>query len=136
MKKQLLIIGIVAILVSVGLSGCNENNTSGSNEIEIVSHNIETKTTYLNKVGINEPGYSGVGETKEVTGTIKNIANRNIDRVSITVRFYDSGNDLLRTETTTVSYLAKGETGNFKVDFNVFEPYYAQYDHYTVSVST
>jgi len=136
MKKHLVIIGIIALLVCVGLSGCNENKISGSNEIEIVSHSMETKIAYLSKLGINEPGYNGVGETHEVTGTIKNIANRNIDTVRVTVRFYDSGNDLLRTEITTVSYLAKGETDNFKVDFNEFEPYYAQYDHYTVSVST
>jgi ribose 5-phosphate isomerase len=110
------------------LSGCN---TSSNNEIEIVSHHIETKTEY-----INEGGHIGVGEAKDVTGTIRNIADRNIDRVTITVHFYDSSNELLQTKTTTVSYLAKGQTVDFKVDFNVFEPYYAQYDHYTVSVST
>jgi len=125
MGKQLMILGIIALLVCIGLSGCNEQSVS--NEIEIVSHNIETKTTFLNKVGINEPGYSGVGEAHEVTGVIKNIADRNIDRVIITVRFYDSDNDLLHTETAIVSYLAKGETDNFKVDFNVFEPYYARF---------
>jgi len=134
MKKQLIIIVIVAILVSVWLSGCNEQSVS--NEIELLSHNMETKTTYLSKVGINEPGYTGVGEVHEVTGIIKNIADRNIDRVSITVSFYDSDNNLLHTETAIVSYLAKGETDNFKADFNVFEPYYEQYDHYTISIST
>lgn len=135
MKKQLVIIGIFALLIGVGLSGCN-TNTLSNNEIEILSHNMETKMAYLSKIGINEPGYTGYGETHEVTGTIKNIADRNIDRVSITIRFYDSSNGLLHTETAIVSYLAKGETDNFKADFNQFEPYYAQYDHYTVSVST
>ena len=35
MKKQLIIIGIIVILLSVGLSGCNEN-TSKSDEEKII----------------------------------------------------------------------------------------------------
>ena len=39
MRKQLVIIGIVAILVSVGLSGCNDSQSSSN--IEIIDYEIE-----------------------------------------------------------------------------------------------
>ena len=32
MKKQLVIVGIVAVLISVGLSGCNENSNTSNTE--------------------------------------------------------------------------------------------------------
>jgi len=121
MKKQLVIIGIIVLLITVGLSGCNENTngniTPKSKEIEIVSHNIE------------DAGWLGW----RVYGTIKNIADRNIDTVTITVRFYDKDNDLLIIKETKVYYLAKGNTDDFEVRYQTYEKYFDQYDHYTVS---
>ena len=122
MNKHLIVIGVVIILLAVGLSGCNQNTTSNNNstsEIEIVSHKIEDK------------GYMGW----KVSGTIKNIADRNIDKVTIRVRFYDSDNELLITKTDTVSYLANGETADFEVYYGDWEQYYDQYDHYTIFTS-
>lgn len=135
MKKQLMIVGIVVIFLAVGLSGCNEQektngNTQTTKEVEIVSHNVERKE------------YSSDGSVYgyEVTGVIKNIGNRNLDQVTITVKFYDSDNELLCTKKDYVSYLAKGETDNFEVLYSNFyyipDPYLEQYDHYAISIST
>ena len=49
MKKQLVIIGIVAILVTVGLSGCNGNNPLSNNPVTISEVMLHPER-YTNKI--------------------------------------------------------------------------------------
>lgn len=140
MKKLAILLIALMIVSIVFLSGCNEDNSSGNNQIQILNHKIETKhgsysTTFNTGYG-TQMEYVLDGDYKEVTGTIKNIADRNINRVTITVRFYDNDNELLATKTTTVSYLANGVTSDFSVVFGDIEAYYDQYNHYKISIST
>jgi len=135
--NKMAIVLIALMMVSVCfLSGCNEQ--SMSNQIQILDHKIETKHgSYTATIKVSygtQNKYVLDGDYKEVTVTIKNIANKNIDKVTITVRFYDNDNELLSTKTKTVSYIAKEETRNFSVVFGDVEPYYDQYDHYNISV--
>ena len=134
MKKQLIIIGIIILLIAVGLSGCQENNISdnlidASNEVQLVSHSIRIAQGWC-----DIPNGMQVMEVRLVSGTIKNIAGRNIDTVYVRVRFYDWDNKLLFTSTTTVSYLGRGLTDDFSVQYCSNEPYYETYDHYTIEV--
>ena len=121
MRKQLVMVGIIVLLVAmVGLGGCTEHmGNTVNNEIQILSQNITEDNSF-----------------KAVYGTIKNIANRDIDEVVVRVRFYDIDNGLLNTEIATVNHLAKGATGNFSVTYWYYEPGFDEYDHYTVSIST
>ncbi len=121
MTKQLnTVLALVLLFTLVGLSGCTEHmgNTANS-EIQILSQNIKGDDSF-----------------KAVYGSIKNVANREIDEVTVKVRFYDIADGLLWTETTTVNHFAKGETRNFTVTYWYYEPNFDLYDHYTVSVST
>ncbi|MCJ7572516.1 MAG: FxLYD domain-containing protein [Candidatus Thermoplasmatota archaeon] len=113
MRKQLIIIGIIIILITVGLSGCNTN----SGNIIIVRHNIDKQSWAIT-----------------VSGTVKNIADNNVDYAEVTVKFYDSDNELLITKTTQIGYIGNGETKGFQVYYSSSDKYFSLYDHYTVSV--
>jgi len=116
--RKLAILLIVLMVVSVCfLSGC-DNQSSNSGSIIVESHNIRD---YI---------FGG----KEVYGTIKNVGDKNVDYTEVTVKFYDSDNELLHTEKTQIQYIAKGEIKNFSVQYTSNDPYYSAYHHYTVSV--
>ena len=54
MKKQLIIIGIIVILLTVGLSGCNENNnTVQSDEEKIIGKWIYSVSVSGNTVSVS-----------------------------------------------------------------------------------
>jgi hypothetical protein len=86
LKEQLIIVGIIAILLAVGLSGCNETQQQINywEHIEIVPH------------------YTGANYTAEeyyltyqdyvmaINGTIRNLAGEMLKKVEIRVKFYDS----------------------------------------------
>ena len=70
MKKQLVIIGIIALLVCVGLSGCNEN-TNNEEETEAPKGNFIVSPVWEdNFPTVSEGGYSG---TVWVNVTVTNI---------------------------------------------------------------
>lgn len=137
MKKQLILIGVVLLLVVVGLSGCEQQlSNTGNSEVQIVNNGMELTLgnyTYTNSDGTTTSTW---GNVKRVYGTIKNIGNRTIPLVTVTVKFYGSDNRLLTTKTAIFRYMESGEYVGFDANFGENEPYYDQYDHYTVSVST
>ena len=49
MKKQLIIIGIIALLFTIGFSGCNEQINEISNPISnpMIINNFEVSPTYI-----------------------------------------------------------------------------------------
>jgi outer membrane lipoprotein SlyB len=75
MKKQLVIIGIVAILVSVVLSGCIDNNTVSSKTYEEKILGQWTATisgtpiTVIMNFFTNGSFYEGINETTVIWGT-------------------------------------------------------------------
>jgi hypothetical protein len=130
MKKQLVIIGIIAILVCVGLSGCNEQKSTEnpySNDIQISNMKVVTRV-----IGDSYPSYDEVLSTNDefyhghehdnpttiqyvVSGTIKNIGSKIIDKVVITVKFYNDKGNFLYGEDTYVTSLYMGDTESFTV---------------------
>lgn len=135
MKIQLVIFGIVALLVCIGLSGCNEQATnenpriknSYSNDIKISNVNVVTKVigdhsgdygkTLSTESGFNrghnrdDPGYVEY----VVSGTIQNIGSKIIDRADITVHFYNDKGNFLYDEVTPIYSLYLGDTQSFSV---------------------
>jgi len=79
MKKQLLIIGITLVLITVGLSGCSDNNLSSkSNDEKIIGRwtgtmsgttQIMTFQFYSNGSFFNSVGKQGVWGTYAMTDT-------------------------------------------------------------------
>ena len=118
MNKNLILFGRAVLLLAVGFSGCQEKD---SGYIQIASHNIRDNM-------------HGFGSGKEVYGTVKNVADKNVDYAEVTVKFYDKDNELLITKNQQVQYIGNGATKSFSVFYYNYEKYYDQYDHYTVSV--
>jgi len=118
MKKQLVIIGIVALLVCVGLSGCLDNKktlpdgtviTGEINKIDIISYNVKTEWIALDSspgawgsTTHHESGFfhnitgDNVYNIKYITTVrIKNISGEKIGYIAITAIYYDKqGNDI------------------------------------------
>lgn len=140
MKKKIFVVWIVIVLSMVLLSGCSQqsgDDNADNDELQLVSHDIETKTGAYG-ISTNSGATMGYGEYKEVTGTIKNIADETIDQMTIKVQFYDSDNELLLTRSVpsnSINSLAKDETADFSVVYGADEQNYDRYDHYTISLS-
>jgi hypothetical protein len=75
MTKQLVIIGIIAILVTVGLSGCNENNNSDTGIVSF-QELFDNSSKYYGQ-NITMKGY--------INGTVYGVGNS-----SYNAFFYDS----------------------------------------------
>jgi hypothetical protein len=155
MRKQMVIIGILALLVSVGLNGCSEQTTnenpiiknpriinSYSNDIKISNVNVVTKV-----IGDSYPNYDKVLSTESgfnhghnrddpgyveyvVSGTIQNIGSKIIDRADITVHFYNDKGNFLYDEVTRIYSLYLGDIQSFSV---ILKDYYGKDYFYYVS---
>ncbi|MCJ7572231.1 MAG: FxLYD domain-containing protein, partial [Candidatus Thermoplasmatota archaeon] len=114
-----MIVGIIVILLTVGLSGCNQSTeTKGdTDKVELVNYTVETKAYGLN-----------TGYYKIVKGTVKNIGGTYINTIGIGVYFYDSNNNLLTTKSVYIYSLANSYTKDFEVAYNSFDQYYENVD--------
>jgi len=128
MKKQLVILGIVAILVTVGLSGCQE-----SQKVQLISYNVETYYNYstirvetLGEGFIHNSSYTN--RIYMIEGIIKNIAGEMLNNVVITLNFYDKNNNFLASKTYTIRYLDNSESENFQVIYYDSESYFDNID--------
>ncbi|KYK33125.1 MAG: hypothetical protein AYK22_01050 [Thermoplasmatales archaeon SG8-52-3] len=125
MKKTILLLTTI-IVISVGfLSGCNESTNNddineNSNLVELVNYNIETFGAELG----NKPEKIGDGFIHDeranngyykITGTIKNIAGRTLDNITVKVDFYDINHTYLTSESDYVIDLANASIGDFKI---------------------
>jgi len=112
MKKQLIIIGIIAILVTVGLSGCNstEEKIIGKWQGEMNSGEIDTCTFYRNGSAFltySNPSYSEFGDYWTfytiaedkliITETVYKFTFSNDDR-TLTLTPVDEGNTSILTK--------------------------------------
>lgn len=130
-KKRIILASLILFIVVINIifyavfnliqQGENVTNYEDTNELEVLSHSIRTLTL-------------GSWEAKRVEGDIKNIGDRNIDKATITVKFYDSYDILLNTEKDYVFNLDVEKTDHFVVSYDNSDPYYDQYDRYTISV--
>jgi len=133
MKKQLVIIGIIILLISAGLSGCQESKTNykpptsgDTDEVELLNCTIETygatNSSQRIKLGDGFVHNSVYNVTYYViNGTIKNIANYIIHKIRITVNFYDENKSFLANQSAWIYNLRRNFTDNFEV------PYLKQY---------
>ncbi|MCX6664069.1 MAG: peptidylprolyl isomerase [Euryarchaeota archaeon] len=104
MKKQLVIIGIIALLVCVGLSGCNEQKTGNINENaneNIISPTITSFTVTPNTIN--------KGETAELRWVVMDATSAFIDNGIGGVAL--SGNRIISPTETTVYILTASNSG-------------------------
>jgi hypothetical protein len=143
-RKKIAIIGIIALLICVGLSGCTDSSnindsSSDTNKVEIVNYEVFTKWKVfvsINKTGIkkynlietagiqqNEPNNTEEIDSYIVRGTIKNNAGYLLDEIEIIANYYDNNNVFLNNKSITVYNLQDTSTQGFaiKVDKNDIE---------------
>lgn len=123
MNKNLIIFGVVMILLVI-FSGCNEldNQSSGdTSKIKLVSYSVESQKRAI------PFGYEKISDgfvyTDDVVryyiiGTIKNIDNKFIDYVDVTVKFLDKDGNVLGARTDDVNNIASGYSKTFEVSFS------------------
>jgi hypothetical protein len=118
-------VSLICVLFSICLlCGCTEppENTVNIYEIvELKSHTIET------------PGHIP-GIYHEVRGEIKNIAENDIDKISIYVNFKDINNETLLVKSYTIHQFIENMTGNFVVEYLSSDSDYDKYDHYEIFI--
>jgi len=123
MNKYLKITCIAVLIFSILLSGCtqetNNNNNVNKEEIQLISHEIETNPS---------------GDIKEVRGSLKNIGNRTINPVVVEVIFYNKNNLVIHSGTYTIYNFVNGYTEYFFVQFKSTDPNYEEYDHYSIEL--
>lgn len=146
----MLIVGLILIVSSSGLSGCIEqNNNTGNDEIEIVSYSIITEAYSYNTKWKsfgeefkpdNLPEISnggGVYLSEEyykarykINVTVKNIADCRLNTITVTLNFYDSNDTLLTSEQIkNYSGLPDGHTWNFEYNYDYYDDYFERVDH-------
>jgi len=138
MKKQLVIIGIIAILVTAGLSGCQETKTdykpptSGdTNEVELLNCTIETygaTSSFPSQIIKLGDGFIHNSTSNYsyyiIKGTIKNIARYILHRIVITVNFYDENKNYLANESVMIFELRRTFTDDFEVSYVKQYPFF------------
>ncbi len=99
----------------------NTNYENISDEIELVHHEIKTygNITYA---------------FEEVTGAIRKIGNATIDHAIVSVYFYNKKNDVIFFGTYSIYSFVKGYDYDFFVQFRSIDPYYNEYDHYSIEL--
>ena len=136
MKKTILLL-IAIMVINVGFfSGCNEK----TNEVELVNHKIETFGAELGmkpeKIGDgfihNEQAKNGY---YKITGTIKNIAGRLLNNITVKVDFYDRNHSYLTSESDYIENLANTNTYDFKVILLCFSTCFEDVDQIEFDIS-
>ena len=145
MKKTILLL-IALIVISVGfLSGCDETTSNGgitgdSDEVEIVNYKIETFGADLGskpeKIGDgfihNEKAKNGY---YKITGTIKNIAGRMLNNITVKVDFYDRNHSYLASKSDYILNLTNTNTDDFKVIYLCYSSYFENIDQIEFDIS-
>ncbi len=137
MNKKIMIIVIVFLLLAVNLSGCigtDDDAEWAEDKVEIVSYSIVTYESVGEKMA-NGFVYHEDARFYMIKGTAKNIAGKMLDRVTITVTFYDSNNTFLREESTPVSDVEKDYTWEFEIIYLSTWDYFEDVDHIEFDIS-
>ena len=145
MKKTILLL-IVIMVISVGfLSGCDETTSNGgingdSDEVELVNYKIETFGADLGKkpekIG---DGFIHTEKAKngyyKITGTIKNIAGRMLNNITVKVNFYDINHTYLTSKSDYILNLTNTNTDDFKVIYLCYPSYFEYIDQIEFDIS-
>lgn len=132
MKKQLIILGITFLLLAVVFSGCQDNKTDNGSKIlgdtdkvELVMYSIETYDKTHEKIGDGFVHDSKANYYK-ITGTVKNIAGRYLDRVYTGARFYDNNNNYLNKKVFSTPDLVINSKANFTMTYPSSDEYFGK----------
>jgi len=130
MNKHFIVLVTTILFLTVGLSGCEEVQTdNGSNilgdtdELELVNYTIETYNNNHEKIGDGFV-HDSKAYSYEITGTVKNIAGKFLNRSYTGARFYDNNNNYLNYKMYSTPNLAKNSTANFSMIYASSDEYF------------
>ncbi len=144
--KKVTIILIAFMVISLGfLSGCDKPTSNGGTTedkdlVEIVNYKIETFGAELGfkpeKIG---DGFIHTEQAKngyyKITGTIKNIAGRMLNSITVKVDFYDINNSYLTSKSGYVKNLPDTNTTDFKVIYLGNSSYFEEIEQIEFDIS-
>ncbi len=139
MKKKIVVIGF--LMVFTGLCGCttqqNGQVSDNTNEAELLNYFIKTvKGTWYDESKIGDGFvHSDDAERYVITGTVRNISNKSLDKITIKAYFYDIDNVLLNTKSETVYYITKGSIDNFEIAYYSYDQYFEVVDSVEFEIS-
>jgi hypothetical protein len=119
MKKHLIVIGMVALLLVVGLSGCTDTQQddqgSGIDKFELLSYSVETmEDSYPEDRKIGDGFiHSEDADYYQINGIIKNKAGYKTD-IIVTMKFYDEKDIFLDSETIKIYEVPDNYEESFK----------------------
>jgi hypothetical protein len=108
MKRYVSLIGIIIVLTSLFLSGCQQEGTSTDENFDNIYLDSDIVELVYSKMNLNKDE-KGVILSVEVQYRFKNIANRNID-INVYAEFYDKEDNLLAREGPKEITIPKGWT--------------------------
>ncbi len=107
MKKSLFIFGIITIFSIIALSGCQEETTQNTNNLENIE--LESEVVELAYANFTKNMQDNKIVSVSVEYLFKNIVERDLN-INITAEFYDKDNSLLYTGGPKNIYLPQGWT--------------------------
>ena len=118
MNKKMLITAIALMLLTIGLSGCNEINgntdtTIGNNVVQIINWYNGTYKAVNNLYANGFVYREDMDLLYIVNGTAKNNASQEIRVVTIHIKYYDINNTLLLDDGILENGIKPGQTWDF-----------------------
>lgn len=148
--KRIVILGAVVVLLTVGLSGCttqdiadsktDTDKSSYSDYVKLSNVKVVTKWGWGTSAGEAQGFIHGIESRLtpkyEVSGTVKNIADRPIDEVRIKITFKDDSGNVITTRSPSVRDLYMGDSKSFtsSVGSGYSEPYFEYISNYVLEI--
>ena len=127
LNKNLVILGMIVLLLTVGLSGCTEqsddddNNGNDTHNLEI-AYAIETLDGSHKKIEDGNGFLHGENVySYKISGKVRNTEEKTIGKIKLIVDFYDSNNDFLISESIMME--------NITNTYTYFILFFTRYDY-------
>jgi len=141
MNKQSILLGVIIIFIIV-LCGCTRQNgkTIGNDKVEIIYYSIQTQRHIAVDMGdwikiADGFLYTETAERYFINGTIKNIAGYTLTQVNISANFYDSHDNFLHLESTSIYDIPEANITTFEISYWNTTPYFKNVNHMNFNIS-
>jgi hypothetical protein len=139
MKRYLQIIWVFFLLIFIiGLAGCTNQNVEDG--VTIVTYSIETQRWNWGEADFVKIAdgfiYSEDAERYEIIVTVKNVAGVMINRIVVSVNFYNKNNSYLGTKVRTIRGLDASHTEDISFTYTKYEDNFENVDHLEFEIDT
>jgi len=128
MNKYLIVIGIVFLLLSIGLSGCSEQKIKilgDTDKVEMVSYKIETLSSNKEKLG-DGIIHNSKAAIYQISGIVKNIANNELKNIWVFARLFDRDYNYLDLRKYSITKVLNNTERNFSMTVTSSYDYFSK----------